>query len=89
MLESLHLGPHTKDYFEDLNTEYTTQFVIARDTGERVIVKEPHKCEMWRWFSWSHLQQLQPKLFKPINSLLQLGVTLNELKSHLNSGPTL
>lgn len=39
----------TSDFFEDEEKHYVTLFVVARVVGGRLELREPHKCDEWRW----------------------------------------
>ena len=48
-----------------------THFVLAKHTGSNFIVKEPRKCQQWRWVRWNDLvTTFGESLFKPVKSLL-------------------
>lgn len=53
----------TNDMFKDLNKHYITIHIETRDYSGTLEVKEPHKCEMWEWFS---LDKLPEPLFLPL-----------------------
>lgn len=70
-LTHLCLGPKTCDTMDDIGVEYTTHFVLAKHTSGSPIVKEPHKCQQWRWVRWNDLViTFGESLFKPVKSLL-------------------
>ena len=77
-LETLNSGPVTRDFFEDLNVEYVTHFIVAKYTEGNPEVREPDKCESWHWISWPDLVELRDTLFKPIQSLLKLDLTFEQ-----------
>ena len=81
-LAHLTEGPVTRDLFEEKNVEYVTHFVIAKYSGGKPEVKEPHKCERWHWLTWEEVCKLQGTLFKPIQTLLKLGVDFDKIRSH-------
>jgi len=58
------------DVFTEENEHYVTLFVVTDLTEGEPEIREPEKCEEWRWFEWSEL----PKpLFLPIRNLLKKG----------------
>jgi 8-oxo-dGTP diphosphatase len=67
-IKNIRLGPYTNDIFESEDKHYITLFVIAEyDTGEAE-VREPGKCEEWRWFEPNNLPEPS---FLPIQNLLK------------------
>ena len=70
LLEELQLGPYTNDIFEEANRHYITLYAIGDLLEGDAELREPGKCEVWRWFEWSALPQ---PLFLPIRNLLKLG----------------
>jgi 8-oxo-dGTP diphosphatase len=67
---SLELGPYTNDVFPESRTHYVTIFVVARGIKGIPTNLEPDKCEGWAWFKW---EQWPAPLFRPLQSLLQIG----------------
>jgi 8-oxo-dGTP diphosphatase len=67
---SLELGPYTNDVFKEDGEHYVTIFVVARGIQGNPINLEPAKCEGWAWFKW---EQWPAPLFRPLQSLLQIG----------------
>jgi 8-oxo-dGTP diphosphatase len=67
-IKDLKLGSYTNDIFKKEGKHYITIFVIAQYKSGRVKIKEPEKCEQWRWFTWNNLPQ---PLFLPIVNLLK------------------
>jgi len=67
-IRNIRLWSYTNDIFESEDMHYITLFVIAEyDTGEAE-VREPDKCEKWRWFEPNRLPE---PLFLPIQNLLK------------------
>jgi 8-oxo-dGTP diphosphatase len=70
VLGTVSPGPYTNNLFPEVEEQYVTVFVVARQaTGEPANL-EPHKCEGWCWFSWS---ELPSPLFAPVASLVASG----------------
>lgn len=69
----LHFGPFTNDIFQAERKHYVTLFVVAKFEGGSPELKEPEKCEKWRWFQW---KQLPSPLFLPIQNLIGQGFNL-------------
>jgi 8-oxo-dGTP diphosphatase len=63
-------GPYTNDIFVEVQEQYLTVFVIARQTSGEPVNVEPHKCEGWEWFEWT---KLPSPLFQPMQSLVASG----------------
>ena len=70
LLEEVHLGPYTNDIFDEANCHYVTLYAIGDLLTGDAELREPDKCEEWRWFEWSCLPQ---PLFLPIQNLLKVG----------------
>ncbi len=67
-IKNVRYAAFTNDIFRQEGKHYVTLFVVCDyDCGE-VRVKEPQKCEEWRWFDWSALPR---PLFLPIQNLLR------------------
>jgi 8-oxo-dGTP diphosphatase len=62
----------TDDRFEIEEKHYITLFVTAEHKAGEAVVREPEKCEGWRWFFWEDLPQ--PR-FLPLENLLAQGLT--------------
>ncbi|MFO7966829.1 MAG: NUDIX hydrolase [Archaeoglobaceae archaeon] len=67
-IKNIKHAAFTNDIFHQEEEHYITLFVLCDyDSGE-VRVKEPHKCEEWKWFDWNALPR---PLFLPIQNLLK------------------
>ena len=74
-IKNLRYGPYTNDIFETEGKHYVTLFVLADyDSGDPE-VKEPNKCEQWRWQPWP--PEVKPH-FLPIRNLLKQNFKLPE-----------
>lgn len=73
-IRNIRSGPYTNDIFKTERKHYITLFVIAEYDSGVLTLKEPHKCEKWEWFSWSHLPE--PK-FLPIRNLIKQHFNLH------------
>ncbi len=72
-IKNIRLGPFTNDIFIEEEKHYITIFVLSDLASGEPIVREPDKCEEWKWFFWNNL----PKpLFLPIQNLLKQDFTL-------------
>ncbi|MGJ7603598.1 nucleotide triphosphate diphosphatase NUDT15 [Variovorax sp. LT1R20] len=69
-LGAVEPGPYTNDVFADVQEQYVTAFVVARQATGDPANLEPHKCEGWAWFDWNDLPQ---PLFAPLQSLVASG----------------
>ncbi|MBU2562419.1 MAG: NUDIX domain-containing protein [Nanoarchaeota archaeon] len=58
----------TNDFFEKDHKHYITLFVRAIPKKGFLQVREPHKCEEWKWFKW---EELPENLFLPIKNLIK------------------
>jgi len=72
-IKNLRFGPYTNDIFTAEKKHYVTLFVIADHDSGTPEVKEPHKCEKWKWSEWP--PELQPQ-FLPIQNLLKQNFRL-------------
>jgi 8-oxo-dGTP diphosphatase len=63
-------GPFTNSVFAAEAKHYVTLFILGTCGAGEPEVKEPAKCQEWRWFLWSELPE---PLFQPFESLVQSG----------------
>jgi 8-oxo-dGTP diphosphatase len=63
----------TNDIFWEYQTHYVTLFFTACVSGGKLEIKEPDKCNEWRW--WSKLPD-HSSLILPIKHLLSQGYLL-------------
>ena len=70
LLDEIQLGPYTNDIFDEANCHYVTLYAVGDSLTGDAELREPDKCEEWRWFEWSCLPR---PLFLPIQNLLKLG----------------
>ncbi|MBU0985905.1 MAG: NUDIX domain-containing protein [Proteobacteria bacterium] len=61
-------GPYTNDIFKAEKKHYITLFVISDYGSGDLKLKEPEKCETWKWFDWDNLPEPS---FLPIQNLLK------------------
>jgi 8-oxo-dGTP diphosphatase len=73
-------GPWTNDIFEAENKHYITLFIISKYQSGEARVLEPKKCEEWSWFNWTDFPE---PLFKPLQSLIESGYSLDKLLAHI------
>ena len=67
---SLQFGPWTNDVIDEKH--YVTLFVFIDHFEGDVHLKEPHKCQEWKWYDWNDLPS---PLFPSIRSLiLTMGI---------------
>ena len=72
----------TNDIFTKEDKHYVTLFVTAQCPEGSPRVMEPHKCEIWDWFSWDDLprprflslENLRAQGFDPKNPTLLSGL---------------
>ena len=69
-IKNIRFGPYTNDKFEKEEKHYVTLFVLAEYDSGDVVLREPEKCERWRWFEWDELPE---PLFLPVENLLKQG----------------
>ena len=69
-LEQHRFGPYTNDIFEDEGEHCVTVFVIAIKVSGHVKLREPDKCEGWKWFE---VNSLPSPLFMPLQTLRNQG----------------
>jgi 8-oxo-dGTP diphosphatase len=67
--DQFHLTACTNDFFEKENMHYVTVFLSAVRTSQEPTVREPDKCEEWRWMQVEGL--FSKGLFLPVLNLLQ------------------
>lgn len=60
----------TSDIFKKENKHYITLFMRGLYNNGEVSVKEPDRCEKWRWFYWG---KFPDNLFLPIKNLIKIG----------------
>lgn len=60
----------TNDLFKDNNKHYVTLFVVCEYESGEPEIKEPDKCEEWKWFSWNEFPE---PLFLSLKNLLNQG----------------
>lgn len=77
-IKNARLATFTNDIFEDERKHYVTLFVIGDYHSGEATVKEPEKCEEWRWFK---PEDLPSPLFLPILNLFKRGISLRDLVS--------
>jgi len=60
----------TEDFFKEEDKHYITMLVTADwELGEPEL-REPHKCEEWKWFAWD---ELPSPLFLPMQNHIDQG----------------
>ncbi len=74
-IKNLSIGPFTNDIFTDEGKHYVTLFIIADYAGGDIDIKEPDKCEEWKWFDQDRLPD---PLFLPVRNLLKKGFTFEK-----------
>jgi len=80
-IKNLKRVTFTNDIFKKENKHYVTLFLVADYLSGKVRLKEPEKCEKWKWFKWN---KLPSPLFLPIKNLLKQNFnpfTFKELKN--------
>ena len=58
----------TNDVFSENNKHYITLFLITDWEQGEPELKEPDRCEEWKWVSWDNLPR---PLFLPVENLLK------------------
>ena len=74
-ITNLRYGPYTNDVFSGEDRHYVTLFVLADFASGEPGVKEPDKCEEWRWYDWP--PPVKPH-FLPLANLLKQNFKLPE-----------
>lgn len=69
----MKIGPYTNDIHETEKKHYITLFVLAQYEGGAPEIREPEKCQEWRWFEWN---DLPTPLFLSIQNLIEDGFQL-------------
>ena len=72
----------TNDIFEKENKHYITLFILSKYEGGTPEVKEPEKCEEWKWFD---LNQLPENVFLSIKNFKKLNFTKEKLIRELST----
>ncbi len=67
-INNIRKGPFTNDFFAKEGKHYITLFMLADHVRGDPEIKEPHKCEEWRWFNWDALPE---PLFLSLKNLKQ------------------
>ena len=60
----------TNDIFKEEGKHYVTLYLTTSWNGGDPEVREPDKCEEWRWVKW---EEIPRPLFVPIENLLSEG----------------
>ncbi len=69
-IDGIRHAAYTNDLFQDEEKHYVTLFVIAEQAAGEAAVREPEKCDAWKWFSWEHIPR--PR-FLPLENLFSQG----------------
>jgi 8-oxo-dGTP diphosphatase len=69
-IQNIRYGPYTNDIFRSEKKHYVTLFVMADYKEGTAEVREPDKCEQWRWFEWGRFPE---PLFLPTKHVLEIG----------------
>lgn len=78
---SLRLGPWTNDIIDE-KTHYISLYIFVDFFEGEPKLKEPHKCEEWKWFDWNDLPS---PLFPSMRSLiLTMGMERLKQTSYLS-----
>jgi 8-oxo-dGTP diphosphatase len=67
-IRKIRSGPYTNDIFLREKKHYVTLFVVAEYDSGTLEVREPDKCDTWKWFGWA---QFPEPLFLPTANLLK------------------
>lgn len=70
LIKDVRYAAFTNDIFRDEKKHYVTLFVVSEHCHGTPELKEPDKCEGWKWFSW---RMLPEPLFLPLKNLLAQG----------------
>ena len=69
-IEDVRFLTVTNDIFREEGLHYVTIWMIAKWKRGEPEVKEPEKCECWKWMSWDEIKKLKP-LFLPLKNLIE------------------
>ena len=69
-LEQHRFGPYTNDIIEEEGEHNVTVFIIALKVSGHVKLREPDKCEGWKWFD---INALPNSLFISLQALRNQG----------------
>ena len=72
-IKNIKFASVTNDIFDAEGKHYITIFILSDYDGGDVEIKEPEKCEEWRWVSWESLPE---PLFIPMQNLIRNGFNL-------------
>lgn len=71
-IKNIEFQKVTSDIRKDIrNNHYITLFFTADYKSGKVVNKESHKCEGWKWVEWSFLLKSKKDLFLPMQNLLK------------------
>lgn len=60
----------TEDFFKEEDKHYITMLVTTDWESGEPELREPHKCEEWKWFAWD---ELPSPLFLPMQNHIDQG----------------
>jgi 8-oxo-dGTP diphosphatase len=60
----------TEDFFKEEDKHYITMLVTTDWGSGEPELREPHKCEEWKWFAWD---ELPTPLFLPMQNHIDAG----------------
>ncbi|MBI9077693.1 MAG: NUDIX domain-containing protein [Desulfatibacillum sp.] len=69
-VKNLRPGPYTNDVFENEGKHYITLFMVCEYDSGQLALREPEKCQAWKWFDPHSLPE--PR-FLSLNNLIRLG----------------
>ena len=68
VIKNIRTATVTNDLFKSQGQHFITIFVVSDWAENEPIVKEPGKCEEWKWFKWN---ELPTPLFLSLENLLK------------------
>lgn len=67
-IRNIRFAAITNDIMKQYNLHYITLYVTADYESGKEEIKEPEKCQEWKWFEWENLPE---PLFTPLQNLLK------------------
>ncbi len=69
-IKNIEQAAFTNDMFKENNKHYVTLYVVCESEPGEPELKEPDKCDAWKWFFWNKFPE---PLFLSLENLLDQG----------------
>ncbi len=69
-IKNLKKAVYTEDFFKEEDRHYITMLVTTDWESGEPELREPEKCQEWKWFSWDELPE---PLFLPMKNYIDQG----------------